>query len=134
MKSTGRLTSHSLCQVSFGGNVFILREAVTQQAHSLSPQWDTHNNGCDQCTQSQQRTDKEFLKDQEAYFVIDTALRNPFWKQCLNNLIDRHSPNSFCRFPPLAGVRLWLLKQSVRCSKCKLSSVYIKIDNVFSSV
>lgn len=53
------------------------RKAATQRAHSLRPQWDEHNNGCDQCTQRQQRIDKEFLKDQQACFTIYIALRNP---------------------------------------------------------
>lgn len=71
------VSSLSVGTSSFRGE----QKAVTQQAHSLWPQWDKNNNGCDQCTQGQQRTDKEFLKDQQACFTIYyIALRNPLLK------------------------------------------------------
>lgn len=76
---------------SFGGK----QKAVAQQTHSLRPQWDKHNNGRDQCPQSQQRTDKELLKDQQDCFTIVIALRNPLLKKRLNNLTDLQLRSAF---------------------------------------
>lgn len=91
------------------------QKAVTQQAHSFWPQWDKYNNGRDQCTQGQQRTDKEFLKDQQACFTIYTALQNPLWKHYLNNLIDLKIRSAFtylfCWYSVSAVTRLWLFNE-----------------------
>lgn len=59
------------------------QKAVTQQAHSLLPQWDKHNNRRDQCTQGQQRADKGFLKDQQAWFTIYIAQKRALLKKTL---------------------------------------------------
>lgn len=98
------------------------QKAVTQQAHSLLPQWDKHNNGRDQCTQGQQRPDKGFLKDQQAWFTIDIALKeNLIWKKQSENenwlnLMGPQINSVFCwttdfSYSLSAVIRLFLLNQ-----------------------
>lgn len=90
------------------------QKAVTQQAHSLLPQWDKHNNRRDQCTQGQQRADKGFLKDQQAWFTIYIAQKRALLKKNWLNLMELKirsvfSSTVFLWYSLSAVIRLWLL-------------------------
>lgn len=116
LKSTSRLTSHSWCRISFGGNVFIWRGAescyaagsFTLASMGQAQQW--------AWSMYAQRTDKEFLKRQQVCFTAYTAPRKPppdsfFELHCLNKLIDlksdQYSPKSSLLVSTCSR-RLWL--------------------------
>lgn len=94
-KAAWRLTSLSaavLLERTSSSSLGERSRELLASAHSLRLQWDKHNNGCDQCSQLQQRADKDFLKDQQACFTISITPRNQslplLFKPCLHKLMD----------------------------------------------